>query len=613
MIKLDNETKLVPFHMTELYKNYRIGSNYINTVPREIILEIFKYLEIEDLGEVAQVCRQWNLCNQDDTLWRFFLKRDFWEERPVAKAKEVYRRYHQLNIHLSRGIYATRTYQILNSCPPVINEKQVIFGREQDIEILNLATGKQEQTLKGHTEKITSLLLTKEGKLISSSLDKTIKIWNLKEGYCEQTVCTGRKAGSFAVTEQKIIGGFDDGTIKIWEKGYEKTLSKDKDIVCQLLLISEEKLISRHCNGHLEIWNLNTGRCEETLETASIWDGFQTPNTLLQTKREKLAYIPKAESDKIQIRDLNSGKEWTLNASTSPVTYLLETNEEKLICGSSNGNIKIWDLHTFKWEKELIGHECRINNLFQIHKKLISCSNDGVIKIWNLENGHRQQILSTSFLSHSFTKEGQFISVSDGNVGVKLEVMDFNASNEEVFAAIAYQFLQYSTQPHSQRCTKVSKLLEQFAQMPEKERNEIYDALYQKIKFSFQKDQAAIWGYGEKAFHDREGCISTLWRKAEAICDYLQSKEQCEEGKIAVFFTTGLYGEGMERFLKLPKVVQNRIYEELYHIIQSSLKEDQKTWGCAEKAFHSKERYFSTNEDKAQAIRNYIDKIGKQK
>ena len=48
---------------------------------------------------------------------------------------------------------------------------------DKTIKVWRLTTKKEEFTLKGHNDIVNSLVELKDGKLASSSLDRTIKIW----------------------------------------------------------------------------------------------------------------------------------------------------------------------------------------------------------------------------------------------------------------------------------------------------------------------------------------------------------------------------------------------------------------------------------------------------
>ena len=89
------------------------------------------------------------------------------------------------------------------------------------IHIWNPDNGVCEMTLFGHNKSISSLIQCKDGRLISGSADKKIKIWNLmngKESWCEWTL---EGHGDYVhslieLSDGRIISASEDKTIKIW-------------------------------------------------------------------------------------------------------------------------------------------------------------------------------------------------------------------------------------------------------------------------------------------------------------------------------------------------------------------------------------------------------------
>jgi WD40 repeat protein len=65
------------------------------------------------------------------------------------------------------------------------------------IEVWNTSTGVCERTLKGHSARVTDMVLLQDGRLCSGSHDGSIKVWNTSSGECERTMDHGdREEGS---------------------------------------------------------------------------------------------------------------------------------------------------------------------------------------------------------------------------------------------------------------------------------------------------------------------------------------------------------------------------------------------------------------------------------
>ena len=57
-------------------------------IPDSLLLEIFTYLDIRDLGHVAQVCRLWQRVSQDELLWQA-VARTRWKIKGTLLLKEL--------------------------------------------------------------------------------------------------------------------------------------------------------------------------------------------------------------------------------------------------------------------------------------------------------------------------------------------------------------------------------------------------------------------------------------------------------------------------------------------------------------------------------------------
>ena len=67
--------------------------------------------------------------------------------------------------------------------------KLVSASDDRTLRLWDVATGECEQTLAGHSGAVWSAGFSPDGtKLVSASLDKTLRLWNVATGECEQTL-----------------------------------------------------------------------------------------------------------------------------------------------------------------------------------------------------------------------------------------------------------------------------------------------------------------------------------------------------------------------------------------------------------------------------------------
>ena len=89
----------------------------------------------------------------------------------------------------------------------------------------------------------------------------------------------------------------------------------------------------------------------------------------------------------------NSEKSWNYESCNvkkvriNKGIYCMQCNNHKIVTGSVDGIITVWDKHTLESVLNLTGHTDTVNCLQLIDGIIISGSKDGTIKTWNAENG----------------------------------------------------------------------------------------------------------------------------------------------------------------------------------------------------------------------------------
>ena len=93
--------------------------------------------------------------------------------------------------------------------------------RSREINLWDVASAKNVAALKGHTDAITSIVFSPDGKsLASGSCDKTIKLWDLATGKCTATLAGHTEdvlSVTFSPDGKTLATGSEDGTIKLWD------------------------------------------------------------------------------------------------------------------------------------------------------------------------------------------------------------------------------------------------------------------------------------------------------------------------------------------------------------------------------------------------------------
>ena len=91
-------------------------------------------------------------------------------------------------------------------------------------------------TLKGHKGQVVAVAVLPSGQVVSGSFDHTLKVWNVQNGQCLQT-----------------LKGYAEGE---WSQGHFEAVA----------VLPSGQVVSRSRNNTLKVWDVQNGQCLQTLE-----------------------------------------------------------------------------------------------------------------------------------------------------------------------------------------------------------------------------------------------------------------------------------------------------------------------------------------------------------
>lgn len=291
----------------------------------------------------------------------------------IANVKKEYQCVSTLQAHNDK----------INCMIKMDNGRLVTGSYDKTIKIWNTSQLSCEGILQGHTDKVFSLAQLSDGRLASGSRDKTIRIWDGINWTCLASL-SGHSNAVFKLLHMSngyLLSGSADKCLKVWDVSSMKcinTLQEHEDIIYSLVELRDKRVASGSKDKTIKLWNMAKYQCEKTLQGHN---GEVT--TLIELKDKRLA---SGSSDQtIILWNVNNyTQQGQLQNHQGIVFSLLELKNGNLISGTYR-NIMIWDINSMKLIKTITEHSSDIRSLVEMNDgKVASCSDDKTINLWHL-------------------------------------------------------------------------------------------------------------------------------------------------------------------------------------------------------------------------------------
>jgi small GTP-binding protein len=299
-----------------------------------------------------------------------------------CEIKETLKQFVYIN-YIDRS--ADKYLKILNTCKLVKRTESNLDSKKTQL--------KSVKILKGHTELIRRVVVSKNSKIVASaSNDKTIRIWDINQEKCIN-VLSGHKNAIWAIAisedGKKLISGSFDNTIRYWDTISGQCIKIIQDqctLVYDIAMTPDGKYAaSSHDFGVINVWNLIAGKKIATFRTVpvNVWSIEITPdgNTVISGSQNNIIEIWDVKT----VKCINSliGHKGSIQGLT------LNSDKTKIISGSSDKTIKIWDLKSGRSIATLEGHTGKVWSVAVTNdgQYIVSGSEDKTIRIWEIDTG----------------------------------------------------------------------------------------------------------------------------------------------------------------------------------------------------------------------------------
>lgn len=253
---------------------------------------------------------------------------------------------------------------------------------------------KTKSFLRDHTASIKSLKFSHNSKIIASgSIDRTIKLWNIKEKKLITTL-TGHMGTindiDFYYNDEFIISCSTDKTLKLWDLSSNscvRTFEGHTDSVRTVRFFGNKFIVSGSWDNTVKIWNMETGECLKTFihnDDINTIDISKYGNFIIFGGRSQFIRFINYNIMK-EVRNFMT-KDDTITSIANDGNYIAIAFDRLF---SDDYSISLYDFDTGNFLKSFNGHEAVVNKINFSKKRnlLVSGSSDAKVKIWDIASG----------------------------------------------------------------------------------------------------------------------------------------------------------------------------------------------------------------------------------
>jgi WD40 repeat protein len=155
-----------------------------------------------------------------------------------------------------------------------LDRGRVISGSmDTTLRVWDVATGASLQTLTGHSDKVWAVVALDGRRVVSRSWYE-LQVWDIATGATLRSLTghTGSVTALAALDAQRVISGSKDGTLSLWEIASGEcllTLEGHTDEITTIATLDAKRVVSASADGTLRIWKVDTAQCEAVFSADS--------------------------------------------------------------------------------------------------------------------------------------------------------------------------------------------------------------------------------------------------------------------------------------------------------------------------------------------------------